>query len=236
MTLIDKIKQIPHKNLFYLGFLVVIVFISLSYWQLTRHQQDKLIIDSIYSKDYINEISVSELYNLNYKFEEFTKIQLTENIENIELVRTWYLRSRVHNGENGHHLVSLYKTNLDEYFLINNGWIPLTKNIDKTFLYKNPIFRGRLLNYDIQGIGQDDIPDSEYLFRIDKSFIESETGVNLPEFYIVLIDDCGRGVKCANLEEPYDAPHLSYAFQWAFFALCLTIVVLTRNNLIKWKK
>ena len=179
---------------------------------------------------------MSDLYDLDYKFEEFTKIQLTENIENIELVRTWYLRSRVHNGENGYHLVSLYRTNLEEYFLINNGWVPLNKNADKTFLYKNPNFKGRLLSYDIQGVGQDDIPDSDYLFRIDKSFIESETGVVLPEFYIVLIDDCGSGVECINLEEPYDAPHLSYAFQWAFFALCLTIVVLRKNNLITWKK
>ncbi len=229
------LKKLPHKNLFYFGFIVVFIFISLSYWQLTRYQQDKLIIDSIDSKDFINEISVSDLYDLN-KFEEFTKVQLTENLENIDLVRTWYLRSRVHNGENGYHLVSLYRTNLEEYFLINNGWVPLNKNVDKTFLYINPIFRGRLLNYDIQGVGQDDIPDSEYLFRIDKSFIESETGVKLPEFYIVLIDDCGSGVECVNLEEPYDAPHLSYAFQWAFFAFCLTIVVLRRNNLIKWKK
>ena len=146
------------------------------------------------------------------------------------------MRSRVHNGENGYHLVSLYGTELEEYFLINNGWVPLNNNEDKTFLYNNPNFKGRLLNYDIQGVGQDDIPDSDYLFRIDKSFIESETGVNLPEFYIVLIDDCGSGVECVNLEQPYDAPHLSYAFQWAFFALCLTIVVLRRNNLITWKK
>ena len=164
------------------------------------------------------------------------KILLTENLENIDLVRTWYLRSRVHNGENGYHLVSLYGTELEEYFLVNNGWVPLNKNADKTFLYKNPNFKGRLLNYDIQGVGQDDIPDSDYLFRIDKSFIESETGVDLPEFYIVLIDDCGSGVECINLEEPYDAPHLSYAFQWAFFALCLTIVVLRKNNLLIWKK
>ena len=229
------LEKLPHKNLFYFGFIIVFVFIGLSYWQLTRYQQDKLIIDSIDSKDFINEISVSDLYNSN-KFEEFTKIQLTENLENIDLVRTWYLRSRVHNGENGYHLVSLYGTELEEYFLINNGWVPLNKNADKTFLYKNPNFKGRLLSYDIQGVGQDDIPDSDYLFRIDKSFIESETGVVLPEFYIVLIDDCGSGVECINLEEPYDAPHLSYAFQWAFFALCLTIVVLRKNNLITWKK
>ena len=202
------LEKLPHKNLFYFGLIVVFVFIGLSYWQLTRYQQDKLIIDSIDSKDFINEISVSDLYNSN-KFEEFTKIQLTENLENIDLVRTWYLRSRVHNGENGYHLVSLYGTELEEYFLINNGWVPLNKNADKTFLYKNPNFKGRLLSYDIQGVGQDDIPDSDYLFRIDKSFIENETGVVLPEFYIVLIDDCGSGVECINLEEPYDAPHLS---------------------------
>ena len=232
----ETLEKLPHKNLFYFGFIVVFIFIGLSYWQLTRHQQDKLTIDSIDSKENINEISVSDLYDKNNKFEEFTKIQLTENIDDIVLIKTWYLRSRVHNGENGYHLVSLYSTNLEEYFLINNGWVPLNKNTDKTFLNKNPILRGRLLKYDIQGVGQDDIPDSEYLFRIDKSFIESEIGVILPEFYIVLIDDCGSGVKCVNLEEPYDAPHLSYAFQWAFFALCLTIVVLRRNNLIKWKK
>ena len=210
------LEKLPHKNLFYFGFIVVFVFIGLSYWQLTRYQQDKLIIDSIDSKDFINEISVSDLYDLN-KFEEFTKIQLTENLENIDLVRTWYLRSRVHNGENGYHLVSLYRTELEEYFLINNGWVPLNKNADKTFLYKNPNFKGRLLSYDIQGVGQDDIPDSDYLFRIDKSFIESETGVVLPEFYIVLIDDCGSGVECINLEEPYDAPAFKLCFSVGFF-------------------
>ena len=230
------LKKLPHKNLFYFGFIVVFIFIGLSYWQLMRHQEDQLIIESIDSKDNINQISLSQLYDEKNKFEEFTKIKLTENLENIDLVRTWYLRSRVHNGENGYHLVSLYRTELEEYFLINNGWVPLNKNADKTFLYKNPNFKGRLLSYDIQGVGQDDIPDSDYLFRIDKSFLESETGVVLPEFYIVLIDDCGSGVECINLEEPYDAPHLSYAFQWAFFALCLTIVVLRKNNLIAWKK
>ena len=133
-------------------------------------------------------------------------------------------------------LISLYKTNLNQFFLVNNGWVPLDKNTDSSFKYQTSNFKGRLLDYDIQGVGQDDIPDSEYLFRIDKDFIESETNVLLPNKYIVLIDSCGSGVECINLEEPYDAPHLSYAFQWAFFAICLSIVVLRRNNLITWKK
>ena len=230
------LEKLPHKNLFYLGFIVVFIFIGLSYWQLSRHQQDKLIMDSIESKDLINEIYISDLYDKNNKFEEFTKVQLNENTENINLVRTWYLRSRVHNGENGYHLVSLYRTNLEQHLLINKGWVPLEINTDNIPEYEYPFFRGRLLSYDIQGVGQDDIPDSEYLFRIDKSFIESDAGVVLPDFYIVLVDNCGSGVACVNLDEPYDAPHLSYAFQWAFFALCLTIVVLRKNNIITWKK
>ena len=193
-------------------------------------------MESIESKDNVNKISVSELNDINNYFEEFTKIELKDNIENISLLRTWYLRSRVHNGENGYHLISLYKTNLNQFFLVNNGWVPLDKNADSSFIYQTLNFKGRLLDYDVQGVGQDDIPDSEYLFRIDKDFIESETNVMLPNKYIVLIDSCGSGVECIKLEEPYDAPHLSYAFQWAFFAICLSIVVLRRNNLNTWKK
>ena len=232
----EKLNNLPHKNLFYFGIIVVLIFLSLSYWQLTRYQEDKSIMESIESKDNVNKISVSELNDINNYFEEFTKIELKDNLENISLLRTWYLRSRVHNGENGYHLISLYKTNLNQFFLVNNGWVPLDKNADSSFIYQTLNFKGRLLDYDVQGVGQDDIPDSEYLFRIDKDFIESETNVILPNKYIVLIDSCGSGVECINLEEPYDAPHLSYAFQWAFFAICLSIVVLRRNNLIKWKK
>ena len=57
------LEKLPHKNLFYFGFIVVFIFIGLSYWQLTRYQEDKQIIDSIDSKENINEITVSDLYD-----------------------------------------------------------------------------------------------------------------------------------------------------------------------------
>ena len=93
------------------------------------------------------------------------------------------------------------------------------------------IFIGRLIKYDRQTFGQDDIPNSEYLFRVDKEFIENETQTNLPNFYITLTKSWkwGRGI---NLTDPYDAPHLSYSFQWLFFALCLIIVILRKNKII----
>jgi cytochrome oxidase assembly protein ShyY1 len=88
------------------------------------------------------------------------------------------------------------------------------------------------MNYDTQTVGQDDIPNSNYLFRIDNLFIENEKNINLQNFYITLTEECGNNIECINLTEPYDAPHLSYAFQWLFFALCLTIVILRKNKLI----
>ena len=98
-------------------------------------------MESIESKDNVNKISVSELNDINNYFEEFTKIELKDNPENISLLRTWYLRSRVHNGENGYHLIGLYKTNLNQFFLVNNGWVPLDKNADSSFIYQTLNFK-----------------------------------------------------------------------------------------------
>ena len=127
----------------------------------------------------------------------------------------------------------MYKeSNNDKYLLVNNGWVPLDKNVNKTFPNEEILFIGRLMKYDQQTFGQDDISNSEYLFRIDKDFIESETNVILPNYYLTLTEACGGGVECINLEEPYDAPHLSYALQWLFFASCLIIVILRKNRII----
>tara|TARA_B100001778_G_C18572231_1_gene623201 strand:+ start:475 stop:828 length:354 start_codon:yes stop_codon:yes gene_type:complete len=116
--------------------------------------------------------------------------------------------------------------------VVNRGWVPLNFAIDSIDKLENLKYIGKLMSYDIQTIGQDDISDSNYLFRIDKFFIESEKNIPLQVFYLTLTEECGMNVECINLNEPYDAPHLSYAFQWLFFAICLTIVILRKNKLI----
>ena len=66
----------------------------------------------------------------------------------------------------------------------------------------------------------------------DKLFIEDEKNITLQKYYMTLTEECGINIECINLTEPYDAPHLSYAFQWLFFAICLSIVILRKNKLI----
>ena len=229
----EKLSSLDHKFLFYFGFLVVIIFLSLSYWQFNSYLQDKETIQKIIDTENPIPVTISDLHTNNKEIIfEYNNVQIVDGAE-LDVVKTWYLRSRVHNGENGYHLVTLYKHNMSKRnILVKNGWVPLDRIIDKNFLNKDILFIGRLVNYDTQTFGQDDIPNSEYLFRVDKEFLENETQTNLPNFYITLTRSCGSGVECINLTEPYDAPHLSYSFQWLFFALCLTIVIFRKNKII----
>ena len=221
----DKLKKLPFKVLFYLGFTIVIIFLGLSYWQLSSHYEDTNNLESIAKFENLLEVSISDVNNLS----EYQYIQIDKNIA---LLNTWLLRSRVHNGQNGYNRIDLISDRYSNYMVVNRGWVPLDYDLDSIDKFEDFKYIGKLMTYDTQTLGQDDVPQSNYLFRIDKLFIENEKNISLPKFYITLTEECGKNIECINLTEPYDAPHLSYSFQWLFFAICLTIVILRKNKLI----
>ena len=220
-----KLTELPFKILFYLGFLIVIIFIGLSYWQLSSHYQDKNNLEIISQYDNLLDLSISEINNKS----EFQYIQIDDSVS---IVHSWLLRSRVQNGQNGYNRIDLVVDSYNNYLLVNRGWVPLDFDITSINKLEDLEYIGKLMSYGTQTIGQDDIPKSNFLFRIDKLFIESEKNILLPKFYLTLTEECGTNIECINLSEPYDAPHLSYAFQWLFFAICLSIVILRKNKLI----
>ena len=61
----EKLSNLEHKFLFYFGFLVVILFISLSYWQFNSYLQDKNIIEKIVNTENPVPVALSELYSNN---------------------------------------------------------------------------------------------------------------------------------------------------------------------------
>ena len=220
-----KLNNLPFKVLFYLGFIIVIIFLGLSYWQLSSHYDDTNNLKNINEYENLIKVSISDVNNLS----EFQYIQIDQDIS---LIHTWLLRSRVHNGQNGYNRIDLISDSYRNYMLVNRGWVPLDFDLDLIDKSEDFQYIGKLMNYDTQTIGQDDVPKSNYLFRIDNLFIENEKNITLQKFYITLTEECGNNIECINLTEPYDAPHLSYAFQWLFFAICLTIVILRKNKLI----
>ena len=220
-----KLEKLPFKVLFYLGFIIVIIFLGLSYWQISSHYDDANNLKSLTQYENLLEVSISDVNNLS----EFQYIQINETIS---ILDTWLLRSRVHNGQNGYNRIDLISDNYSNYMIVNRGWVPLDFNIDSIDKFEDFKYIGKLMTYDTQTIGQDDISQSNYLFRVDKLFIENEKNIALQKYYITLTEECGNNIECINLTEPYDAPHLSYAFQWLFFAICLSIVILRKNKLI----
>ena len=219
-----KLNNIPYKGLFYLGFITVVLFIGLGYWQLTSHYEDKSNLEKLTKTTSTESISLKDIEQLN----EFDDV----SIDNVTVERSWLLRSRVHNGQSGYNKIDLIKDNQSNYMIVNRGWVPLDFEIVKETIFTASKITGKLSSYDTQTFGQDDIVNSEYLFRIDKVFLEESTGKNLPKYYLTLTENCGINIECIDITEPYNAPHLSYAFQWLFFAFCLAIVILRKNKLI----
>ena len=220
-----KLEKLPFKVLFYLGFIIVIIFLGLSYWQISSHYDDANNLESLTQYENLLEVSISDVNKLS----EFQYIQIDETIS---LLDTWLLRSKVHNGQNGYNRIDLISDNYSNYMIVNRGWVPLDFNLDSIDKFEDIKYIGKLMTYDTQTIGQDDISQSNYLFRVDKLIIENEKNIALQKYYITLTEECGKNIECINLTEPYNAPHLSYAFQWLFFAICLSIVILRKNKLI----
>ena len=207
-----------------MGFITVVLFIGLGYWQLTSHYEDKSNLEKLTKTTSTESISLKDIEQLN----EFDDV----SIDNVTVERSWLLRSRVHNGQSGYNKIDLIKDNQSNYMIVNSGWVPLDFEIVKETIFTASKLSGKLSSYDTQTFGQDDIVNSEYLFRIDKVFLEESTGKNLPKYYLTLTENCGINIECVDITEPYNAPHLSYAFQWLFFAFCLAIVILRKNKLI----
>ena len=220
-----KLEKLPFKVLFYLGFFIVIIFLGLSYWQLSSHYDDLNNLENLSKHENLLEITISDVNNLS----EFQYIQIDETIS---LLHTWLLRSRVQNGQTGYTRIDLVSDSYSNYMIVNRGWVPLDFDLDSIDKFEDYKYIGKLMTYDTQTIGQDDVSQSNYLFRIDKLFIEDEKNIALQKYYMTLTEECGINIECINLTEPYDAPHLSYAFQWLFFAICLSIVILRKNKLI----
>ena len=220
-----KLEKLPFKVLFYLGFFIVIIFLGLSYWQLSSHYDDLNNLENLSKHENLLEITISDVNNLS----EFQYIQIDETIS---LLHTWLLRSRVQNGQNGYNRIDLISDSYSNYMIVNRGWVPLDFDIDSIDKSEDYKYIGKLMTYDTQTIGQDDVSQSNYLFRIDKLFIEDEKNIALQKYYMTLTEACGINIECINITEPYEAPHLSYAFQWLFFAICLSIVILRKNKLI----
>ena len=170
-----------------MGLIIVLIFVSLSYWQYSRHVEKSLLnINKVHDSNY----NILEIKDIN-KLQTNAKIKIDNELS---LIKTFFIRSRVHNGQSGYHLVEIREDN-NSYLVIKRGWISIENETVKSLEYNPTYYHGVLKSFDSKpGIGQDDIPNSDYLFRIHKEFIESELELKLLDYYLQLTEKCGGEV------------------------------------------
>ena len=78
----DKLKKLPFKVLFYLGSIIVIIFLGLSYWQLSSHYDDKDNLENISKYENLLKVSISDINNLS----EFQYIQINDTVNSLNPV------------------------------------------------------------------------------------------------------------------------------------------------------
>ena len=62
----DKLKLLPHKNLFYFGFILVLLFIGLSYWQFNRYKVNESLIYDVSNPVNIQLKDINEVGNNSF--------------------------------------------------------------------------------------------------------------------------------------------------------------------------
>jgi surfeit locus 1 family protein len=208
--------------------LAVVMFVRLGMWQLDRLEERRIentVGEERFSEDPL-EISVlvsgagGDLESLEHRLALATGVFAPED----EIL----IRSQVHLGTAGFHVITPLVGEAGSAVLVNRGWIPLV--LDEVPVTEAPPPQGVvtvegwiLLNQEKPPFGPTDPVDGRLsaMSRIDISRIQDQTSVTLSPVYLVALHDRG-GELPVPVDTPVfddEGPHLAYAIQWFAFAL-----------------
>lgn len=205
---------------------VAAVFVALGFWQLARHgervEQNKLGESRLGSP----AVQLAELLDDSEDIAsiEFRHVETTgEYAPDLEVL----IRSQVHLGTAGFHVITPLVGEGGEAVLINRGWVPL--NMDRPPVDAAPP-RGLVtvegwveLSEQRPPLGPEDPPegDLEILSRVDVSRISQQLPMDVAPVYVVRIAEDGEEPPIPVRQPAFDdqGPHLAYAIQWFGFAI-----------------
>lgn len=200
-------------------------------WQYDRHQvrhdKNSLILANI-NKPAITE---SQLINLNDTKRAWRETEITGSfIPTKEIL----VRNRYHEGKYGFGVITLFKSEQDNFFWVDRGWVvagkdattpPITMPVtgDKVEI----LARVRIANIENQIAGSVfAVPNGKDGKQLEKW---NETGsVTTQDFYLDLISTSNSQFDPevpSTLPEISDGPHLAYSLQWLIFAFLVALAL-----------
>lgn len=200
-------------------------------WQYDRHQvrhdKNSIILANI-NKPAITE---SQLINLNDTKRAWRETEITGSfIPTKEIL----VRNRYHEGKYGFGVITLFKSEQDNFFWVDRGWVvagkdattpPITTPVtgDKVEI----LARVRIANIENQIAGSVfAVPNGKDGKQLEKW---NETGsVTTQDFYLDLISTSNPQFDPevpSTLPEISDGPHLAYSLQWLIFAFLVALAL-----------
>ncbi len=134
------------KKVSIICFLLICLFLRLSYWQFERHNEKKELIKELASRLEITPESIGEVLNKNTNWENLIHRKFIVEGE-FDFNNEVLLRNRRMEGLPGVHVITPLKIkNTEKYILVNRGYIPLAyakgKNLTKINRVKKVNFVG----------------------------------------------------------------------------------------------
>ena len=204
---------------------IAVVFVQLGFWQLSRHQDRVEQNELGESRLGAPVAQLDELLASSGQVEsfEFRRVEATgEYAPDLEVL----IRSRVHLGTAGFHVVTPLVGEGSEAVLINRGWIPLS--MDQPPVAARPpsglvTVEGWVeLSERKPPLGPEDPPEGvlDTLNRVDIDRIAQQLPMDVTPVYVVRIAEDGEELPIPVRQPAFDdqGPHLAYAIQWFGFA------------------
>lgn len=207
---------------------VAVVFVNLGFWQL-RRLEDRRTINAVGESRFesaptvLDDLLVSAGADVDSL--EFRRVVVTGEFQPEHEV---LIRSQVHQGVAGFHVITPLLTEGGTAVLVNRGWVPL--GFDRVPVtealppegevtvegWARPTQRRPALGPRDPGEGR-----LETMSRVDIGRIAEQVPFDLEPIYLVLLGDRVEGQPLLSAPPTFDdeGSHLAYAIQWFGFTL-----------------
>jgi surfeit locus 1 family protein len=207
---------------------LAILFINLGFWQLRRLEERRLentVGESRLDADPVELDLVLEASGDDIDSLEFRRATATGVFQPDDEV---LVRSQVHQGVAGFHVITPLLGEGGNAVLVNRGWVPL--DADEVPVEAAPppdgtvTVTGWVRPSQTRGaLGPSDPDDGRLvtMSRVDIDRIQEQVPYELDPVYLSMLDDLEGDLPIAAEAPSFDdeGPHLAYAIQWFSFAL-----------------
>jgi surfeit locus 1 family protein len=207
---------------------LAILFINLGFWQLRRLEERRLentVGESRLDADPVELDLLLEASGDDIDSLEFRRATATGVFQPDDEV---LVRSQVHQGVAGFHVITPLLGEGGNAVLVNRGWVPL--DADEVPVEAAPppdgtvTVTGWVRPSQTRGaLGPSDPDDGRLvtMSRVDIDRIQEQVPYELDPVYLSMLDDLEGDLPIAAEAPSFDdeGPHLAYAIQWFSFAL-----------------